>query len=559
MQSIMKMNFGQMPDIKRSRTMFEQSFGTKFTGNVGYLIPFFYEMAMPGDTFNLKTTIFARVATPVKPIMDNLKCSTFYLKVPLRLLWTNFPRFMGERSNNSEGAWDPANPVTGNEYVTPKLLYPTDGWVEHSLGDYFGYPINIPAANAGNIQTHAFFARAYNACYNDLFRDENLQDMVYKSTSDGPDQPSNYNLLRRGKRKDYITSCLPFPQRGPDVILPLGGNADVWGKVNDGVSEALRLSASVGSGGGYQRSLILNAAGNLSIGTPVDNVGQASNYSAADFNEGIGLVPYSDLYSSGLYADLEGSTGATINEFREALQMQRFYEIWGTGGHRYEEFLLSMWGVVSPDYRAQQPIYLGGSIHNVTINPVTQSSAGTEASPQGNMGAYSYINGQGGFRDSVTEHCVILGIMCVDADLTYQQNLEKMHSLDTLWDFPFPIFENLGEEPVYNREVLAVGAASDEQVFGYQERYACWRHRQSTIKGFFRSASSESLDVYHLSEDFGNTCPELGDDFIQSSPPLDRCIAVQESTGPQLLVDMFFDYKVVRNLAPRARTGRMVL
>jgi len=544
MKSVTQYDFGTQPDAQTSRTAFRQNFGTKTTLNAGYLVPWFQEIVHPGDTLNLSTSIFGRLTTMLHPIMDNLIFSTFFFAVPLRLIWKNFPKFMGEKDN----------PGDSTDYATPKMQYPTLGYQLHSIFDYFGYPLGISAVNAAGLQTHSLFARAYNMIYRDWFRDQNIQDSPFISDADTADDPANYPLRRRGKRKDYVTSCLPWPQKGPSVQLPIGYSAPVYGTgmslgLTDGYSHNYGLvDEEVSSGVRALRST--SSAYNQALPSMVGLAGSQVEGTA------VGVVQSGQ---SGLHADLSTATASTINDIREAFQIQRFYEIMALNGSRYEEMLKAMWGVVSPDYRVMQPEYLGGSRHNITVNPVQQTSETTEAHNQGDLAAYSFVAGtNAGFSKSFTEHCVVLGICCVDADLTYQQNLERMHTLDTLFDFPFPVFENLGEEAVLRREVYASGSVQDTAVFGYQERYAWCKSRLSKITGKMRSDVSDSLDVFHLSEDF-DTYQELNDNFIQSKPPLDRVLAIAGSEQPHMKVDFYHQYTVVRKLCARARTNRYSL
>lgn len=516
-QSSKQSHFSVIPSMSGPRSAFDRSHGYKTTFDVGYLVPVYVDEALPGDTFNCRMTAFARLATPLHPFMDNMYMSSFFFAVPLRLIWDNFPKFMGEQ----------VNPEDSTDYVTPKIVAPNDtGFTVGSLFDYFGLPTGVPGYTVNN-----FLARAYNLIYNEWFRDQNMQDSVTVDRDDGPDDPADYVLLRRGKRHDYFTSCLPFPQKGPSVALPLSGNAPVSGfgvLTSSGTTAtnatSLKDSVDPGTTGLYANSF-------TGVATYIRATGTGSGGSS----------------QPNIYADMTDVAAATINQLREAITIQQLYELDARGGTRYTEIILAHFGVRSPDARLQRPEYLGGGISNINISPVTQMSETTESSPQGNLAAIGTTTMRGhGFTKSFTEHCVIIGMVCAHADLNYQQGINRMHSRSTRFDYYWPIMANLGEQAVLNKEIYAQGTANpteDAAAFGYQERWAEYRYKPSSITGAFRSTYATSLDTWHLAQEFG-ALPTLSDTFIVENPPVERVIAVE--TEPHFLFDSVFSLRSVR-------------
>lgn len=503
-------DFSRSPQATIPRSSFNRSHGHKTTFNAGYLIPVYLDEALPGDTFNCKMTAFARLATPLFPIMDNLWMESFFFAVPNRLVWENWERFNGAQDN----------PDDSTDFILPQMTAPAvGGFASGTLYDYFGYPIAVNSLLIEN----TLFARAYNLIYNSWFRDENLQDSVVVDIDDGPDAPGDYVLLRRGKRYDYFTSCLPWPQKGPSVELPLGTSAPVLTTV---------------------------------LGTRLNQLNDTSgvqNFTSLHFSTalgdtlttGIGLA--ADGNDTNLYADLSSATAATINQLRQAFQVQKLYERDARGGTRYTEIVRSHFGVISPDARLQRPEYLGGGSSPVNINPVAQTSGtgiSDQDTPQGNLAAFgttALINH--GFVKSFTEHTLIIGLICVRADYTYQQGLNRMFSRSTRFDFYWPALSHIGEQAVLNKEIYAQGTAADLDVFGYQERFAEYRYKPSIITSLFRSDAAGTLDSWHLSQDFGSL-PTLGPDFIVEDPPMARIKAVPSE--PDFIFDSFFDLKCAR-------------
>lgn len=555
--------FSDAPAMYMRRTKFDRSHVYKTTFDAGKLIPVFVDEVLPGDTTRMSVNYFARLATPIKPIMDNIYLDWFFFFVPNRLVWEHWQNFCFEQED----------PDDRSDYVIPTVTATGNSNNAYigSLWDYFGLPINT-SNNISGINALPF--RAVYLIWDEWFRDENLQKSVKIQKGDqnevldssrASDQPSwvfssDTNLVAglacppRGKRHDYFTSALPWTQKGPGVSVGLAGTASIIDP--SPLSDYFLTSNSnqLAAVDSYDGTDSYSGGSRVTTGTDTITFNRGSESycsviggfaSNTDSNVDVHAYPGHNLLTNKSFVDLDTSSIFTINSLRTAFQMQKFYERLARGGSRYTEVLRSFFGVVSPDARLQRPEFLGSFTKMVNVNPIAQTSASDDISPQGNLSAYGVTAAKfHGFTKSFVEHGYIIGFVCARADLTYQQGINKMWLRSTVYDFYWPTFAHLGEQAIELRELYAQGNSDDTTVFGYQERYAEYRYKPSQITGKFRSSvTGGTLDKWHLSQFFRNA-PTLNEEFIVENPPIDRIVAV--TSEPQFLLDVGFRYITIR-------------
>ena len=507
--------FVEVPRADIQRSTFDRSFGHKTTFDAGELIPIYADEMLPGDTFSCNLTAFARLATPIHPTMDNAFMDTHFFAVPIRLIWDDFEEFMGDTKTytaSGSSRLDETPDFTVAAPIPPTITAGGSGEAEGSLADYLGVP-----TKQASLVFSAMWHRAYTLVWNDWFRDENLQKPATLLTTSGTDATA-YSILNRGKRHDYFTSALPWPQKGADVTLPLG------------------TTAPVVTGGDDAEKIIVGVL-------PASDMSPSAAFRhSTDAND----VTYTPSGSSGnLYADLSTATSATINQLRLAFATQKFLERQARSGSRYIEVIKGHFNVTSPDARLQRPQYLGGGTSPVNISPVAQTSSTDATTPQANLSGIgtSVLTGHS-FTYSATEHCILIGVVSVRTALTYQQGLNRMFSRSTIYDYYWPTLSTIGEQAVLNKEIYAQGTSADDEVFGYQERYGEYRYKPSLVTGRFRSNATTSLESWHYAQEY-SALPVLGQSWIQQGKAnVQRTLAV--ASEPQFIYDSLFKLRCTR-------------
>lgn len=532
--------FAMVPRADIQRATFIRNSSHKTTFDAGFLVPIYIDEIIPGDVHKGTCSIFARMATPVFPVMDNITLETHFFFCPNRLVWENWKKMMGER----------ANPTSSISFTTPQVEAEEEDGFTDSLYDYLGLPMTGQdyQTGFGNPSVNAMPLRMYNLIYNEWYRDQNLQNSLPVPLGDGPDEEAWYTIQRRNKRHDYFTSALPWPLKGGvEVNMPITGMAPVLGIAVDPAADP-----TDGNPTGYKQVDGTTATGWL-------------GYLSANHAGGNPWLIRTNQTTTGaepeIYADLSTTTGQTINALRLAVQTQRLLERDARSGTRYTELLRAHFGVTPEDTRLQRPEYIGGGRTNFTTQAIPQTSASAIAptgTPIGHLGAAATATDQHRFNYSATEHGFIIGLVHVTGEITYQQGLHRMWSRQTRYDYPWPVFANLGEQAILTKELYVIGdPANDDEVFGYQERYAEYRHMPSRITGKFRSAATGTMDQWHLSQQFITT-PVLNSDFIQDRPPFERILAAgAEALGQQILFDSFFKVASTRPLPMYSVPGQL--
>lgn len=534
--------------LDMSRSKFPRNFSHKTTFNAGQVIPFYVDEVLPGDTFQVRTSKVVRMQTLLTPVMDNVYLDTYYFFVPNRLVWEHWKQFMGE---NTESAWIPQV-----EYEVPQLTAPANGWEVGTLADYMGIPTGVKG-----LSVSALPFRAYALIMNEWFRSENLTDPLNIPVDDATVQgvnTGNYvsDVAKGGKPfvankfRDYFTSCLPSPQKGPDVTINTAqlGNAPVVPMDKPVPKDLLNYPYNV---------YIPNGNSNFAAGYHAGSVHQngfgGAYWLAEDGNNDLDPTIDNGVvgYPANLWAQFDNTVSvATINQLRTAFQIQKFYERSARGGSRYIETLKAHFGVTSPDARLQRPEYLGGNRIPVSINQVIQNSGTVSGStPLGDTGAMSLTTDvHSDFTKSFVEHGFVIGVMVARYDHTYQQGIERFWSRKSMFDYYWPEFANIGEQAVLNKEIYAQGNAQDDEVFGYQEAWADYRYKPSRVSGEMRSSYAQSLDVWHLADDYSKM-PALSDAWIHEDPAtINRVLAVSDNLANQFFCDIYVQNYSTRNM-----------
>jgi len=532
-------------DISRSK--FVRPSQHKTTFNAGDLIPIYIDEVLPGDTATMDMASIIRMSTPIYPVMDNAYIDFYFFFVPNRLVWEHWKEFNGE---NNSTYWE--QPV---EYEIPQIEAPENGWAKGTIADYMGIPTKVDG-----ISISALPFRAYALIWNEWFRDENLKqptqvnmDDTTVTGSNGTNEVTDPQLggapLKAAKYRDYFTSALPQPQKGPDVLLPIGGIASEIPVIGDG--KTIGLKTGTNNYVGLTDRTKYGEGQYFAAAAPAynENIQEVSNSGTpiASYDKDYYTGLTDEIGKSGMIAVTNATGASTINMLRQAFAIQRLYEKDARGGTRYTEILRAHFGVVSPDARLQRPEYLGGSRVPINMDQVIQTSATDNVSPQGNTAAYSMTgHKEHSFTKSFTEHGMILGLACIRTDHTYQQGIERFWSRKKRFDFYWPSLANIGEQAILNKEIYTQGTSADDEAFGYQEAWAEYRYKPSRVSGAFRSNYAQTLDAWHYA-DYYTTQPYLSSTWInETAANIDRTIAVSEEVEDQFIADFFFKNTMVR-------------
>jgi len=506
--SVMTHSFAQVPKAEIQRSSFDRSHGHKTTFDAGNLIPYFVREVLPGDTMTCRLDALVRIFSPLDaPIMDDIEVGIDFFFVPNRLVWTHWEEFLG--ASDAAGA-------QATDYTIPVCNGATPVAYSH-LAAYMGIPSGLVP---NTTEFSALPVRCYRLIYNDVYRDQNLIDKVTEATGDGPDGDTYWStILKSAKKHDYFTSALPYLQKGDPVTISLGATARI-------ASDAARSNEAV---------------------TIWSTPASAGYFELANDTNKIEVSANAGAITESLYADLASATPISINALREAEAVPRLLERAARGGTRHPELIKSHFGVDVPDYRTKRPEYLGGGRGFVNVSPVANTSA-TATEDQGQLTGVGAGSLRANWAKSFVEHGHVLGILRARGQLSYQQGLDRMWSRSTRYDFLWPDLVNLGEQPIYKRELFVENDSTDDEVFGYQERYAEYRFAKSLITGKFLSDASGSLDFWHLAEDF-SASPGLNQTFIEDATPMSRVTTVD--TEPDFIIDGRFDWRVARILPVR--------
>lgn len=504
-----------LPQAKGMKSTFNLSEGLKTCFDFDNIYPVYWEELSPGDHFEVSVASVCRLMPMISPVMDNVKLKFMAFWIPNRLLWKHFLNFMGEKQWQDDKV----------DYLVPQLNMKVAENTVGGLGDYLGCP---PTGTTCDYSVSALPFRAYNKIFNDWFRASELQEPLKEYTGDNlsgdpaesKDTLATYKILKKGKPLDYFTSCLPYPQAGEEVMIPLTGNAPVYGK--------LKLSPNFNGSPNQEVYVNSNPLGNLGISV---------------ISPGQGVF----IGNDSLYADMSNVTGVSIEALRKASALQVLLERDARAGERYPELVKMHYNVTCPDFLLGRSQYLGSANVDIIVNPVVQNSSTNEVSPQGNLTGIGVGQGNKELCEiSAVEHGIFMIVACASADVTYQQGVARKFNKLSRYDYMNPAFWNLGDQAVYNKEIfLSPDKATNEAVFGYQERYRELREGINKITGKMRSGVEGSLDVWHLAEKF-ETLPKLNGEFIQCATPIDRVLSAPDE--PDIITDIWFDIKATRPL-----------